>query len=102
MAAGERTGENVDVTPLTAVVAGLALYRLTRLITADAITEPLRDRAPGWMSPMLGCPWCLSMWLAPPVAASVLWLSDGWGWWLAAGSLAGSAVAGLLSAYDGG
>jgi hypothetical protein len=53
----------------------LALWRLTRLVTADELTAPLRERAQSWAlerrKPMLhyllGCPYCMSVWLAPAV-----------------------------------
>lgn len=88
------------VTPLVLLVTALAVYRLTLLVTADAITGPLRGRLPeGRLAELLGCPWCSSVWLAPPVVASGLWWSTGWGWWLVMGSLAASAVAGFLASY---
>lgn len=86
-------------------VAVLACYRATLLVVADEITAPPRD----WLiarvgedsrpAYLLSCPWCSSAYLAPLVLASALWWSDGWGWWLAAGSLAASAVTGFLASY---
>lgn len=88
-----------DVTPLVALVAALAVYRLTLLVTSDAVTEPLRERSSGWLGELLSCPWCSSMWLAPPVVASAVWWSTGRAWWIAMGSLAASAVAGFLAEF---
>ena len=89
--------------PLVVLVAVLAVYRLTMLVTADEITRPLRDRlvvaAPGRFDYLLECPWCASIYVAPPVMASAYWWSDGWGWWLTAGSLAASAVTGIIASY---
>jgi hypothetical protein len=62
---------------LLLVLAALATYRLTRLVTADKITEPVRgwvvDRS-AWAGYLVTCDWCLSIWVAPPVAlCAVLW-----------------------------
>jgi hypothetical protein len=44
----------------------LAVYRLTRLITEDVITLPIRDRVRNRLTlhEFLTCPWCVSPWLA--------------------------------------
>lgn len=56
----------------TFVLAALATYRLTRLVTADQITMPLRtwvlDRNQ-WLGYLVTCDWCFSMWVAPWVTA---------------------------------
>lgn len=65
---------------LVLVVYALALMRLTRLVNADTITDPVRiaiarrardeSRSPTerarWSTVeyFTGCPWCVSMWLA--------------------------------------
>ena len=59
------------------IVAVLATYRLTRLVTADKITEPIRgwvvDRSE-WFGYLVTCDWCLSIWVAPlPALGIVLW-----------------------------
>lgn len=59
------------------VLAILATYRATRLVTADMITERFRD----WVDArsetfgyLVQCDWCTSIWLAPaPAVAVVLW-----------------------------
>ncbi len=59
------------------ILAALATYRATRLITGDMISERFRD----WVesrSEMFGylvsCDWCTSIWLAPlPALSVVLW-----------------------------
>jgi hypothetical protein len=64
----------------------LAVARVTGLITADSITEPIRDRVilwlddtPGssgeWFSTLITCPWCAGMWVSL-VAAPLVWF---WG-----------------------
>lgn len=93
------------MSPLVALVAALACYRATLLVTADEITRPWRDRAleqlgdDSRLGYLIGCPWCASMYVAPAVVGSALAWGDGWGWWLAAGSLAASAVTGALASY---
>jgi hypothetical protein len=77
----------------------LACYRLTRLIVADGLTAPLRDRVVQIGRPMLTeyitCPWCVS----PPIAGMVVLAQSlvGGVWIYLAAVLAFSAVAGLLS-----
>lgn len=88
--------------PLVLLVAALACYRATLLVTADEITRPWRERVTeraGRLAYLVDCPWCVSMYLAPVAVASALAWGDGWGWWLAAGSLAASAITGALASY---
>ena len=64
------------MTALLVVVAALATYRVTRLVTADQITEPLRAFAERrkWTGYLAQCDWCLSIWVAPgPALCVVLW-----------------------------
>lgn len=61
------------------LLAALTTYRLTRLVTADAITEPLRvwaDTKSAKFGYLLSCDWCLSMWFAPSVSVGVLVWGD--------------------------
>lgn len=87
--------------PTLLVIYALALYRLTRLVTEDYVTERprtwLAERGLTW-SVFITCPWCVSVWLAggwlilAAVAAPVA---------LVLGAiLALSAVAGLLSSWE--
>lgn len=78
------------------VLAALAAYRLTRLVTADLITSRLRvwltrrNETLGYLS---GCDWCVSVWLAPaPVAATLLWPGNR----LVIGVIAALAVSGVV------
>lgn len=88
------------------VVDALAVYRLTRLVTTDEVTAPLRSKAldrwpphradgtPRW-SYALTCDWCASIYVsAGAVAASKMFPRA---WNLAAAVLAASAVTGLVS-----
>jgi hypothetical protein len=73
------------------VVDALATYRLTILVTRDAITEPLRRgrRAIFW-----ACTWCTSIWIAAVVVALTrFWPTE---WQYPAMLLALSAVAGYM------
>jgi hypothetical protein len=62
---------------LLTLLAGLATYRLTRLVTADRIFQAPRAwvvqryRRLGYL---VTCDWCLSIWVAPaPAVAVILW-----------------------------
>jgi len=64
------------------VLAGLfATARLTRLLSADRVLLPLRAAIVRRFGPssalgyLVHCRWCVSMYMAPPVAAAVLWLT---------------------------
>lgn len=64
--------------PLTLLSDALAVYRLTKLINEDRLTEPLRDllseKFPPKPQPIgfkqslpvyfVHCPWCVSVWAA--------------------------------------
>jgi hypothetical protein len=71
---------------LAVLIYALAVARVTGLIVADTITEPIRDRiiswlddTPGsageWFSSLITCPWCAGMWVSL-VAAPLVWF---WG-----------------------
>jgi hypothetical protein len=55
------------------VVLTLAAFRLTRLITRDAITKPLRARAIEKMKfdELINCDWCTGVWVALAVVVVV-------------------------------
>jgi hypothetical protein len=63
-----------------------ATARLTRLVTGDSITEPLRvrtrlwarreSRVGAWMDELITCPWCVSVWLGTLVAFTTIWWTD--------------------------
>lgn len=71
---------------LQLLIYALAVARVTGLIVADTITEPVRDRlvnwlddTPGsageWFSSLITCPWCAGMWVSL-AAAPLVWF---WG-----------------------
>jgi hypothetical protein len=87
--------------PVTLLVGGLAVHRLTRLVTEDVITRRPRWAVQQWAEgtaqrsahPQIGylvtCPWCVSIWVAAgwavfavaaptvaaPVGAALAWSS---------------------------
>ncbi len=78
------------VFPVVLTLLGLfATARVTRLISADKISEPIRAAVvrrwgpSSWLGYLLHCRWCVSMYVAPVFAAAVLWLLPNWrlGWW---------------------
>lgn len=88
------------------VVAVLAVYRVTRLVTGDYITETprrwLQRHLPEKLAYLIGCPHCASFWIAIPVSWAAIFhmgVSFPGNRWLWVGmlTLAGSAVAGQLS-----
>lgn len=94
------------MTYLAVVLWVLALARLTRLVNADTLTDPLRIAVArrwgedGWASYFMTCPWCVSIWLGfatawlPVVAFGLTW------WTYPLLALAGSYVTGMLAQLD--
>jgi hypothetical protein len=99
---------NLTVYLLLAVVVGVVgTARLTRLVVDDTWppVAALRDwwdrrtNTSGW-NDLLHCPWCVSMWFAPPCLAWA-WLTDlHWSWWVFYGWLAGAYAAGAIVVRD--
>lgn len=88
------------MTPLLLVLIIGATARAVRLIGADTISEPFRDRwlTPGsWFETLFTCPWCLSMWIAPIVVACAY--TCDWFVWPAA-ALTASHATGLLAGWE--
>lgn len=84
------------------VLVCLATFRLTRLLTDDAISLPIRERLEP--RPMLGylvtCRWCASIWAGALLAGLAAALPESQILWAALLALSASAVAGLLSRLD--
>ncbi len=108
------------------LVDGLACYRLTRLVTADTITRPIREqvyrfayageldyivgdldaavdddmaehKAPH-LAELVRCRWCCSVWVAAGIVVARRLIPH---WWApVAELLAGSAVAVLISGLE--
>ncbi len=85
------------MTPLGFVVVCLAAARLTRLVTEDTITEPLRvwasDRP--FLYELITCPWCIGFWISLGCVAA-WWTAGDRAVWLLA-PFAVSYVAGWLN-----
>ena len=70
---------------LVALLSFGAVARLTRLLTADTITAPIRNAirrrygAESAAASFIECPWCVSVWIAAPVAPLAYWF--GLNWW---------------------
>jgi hypothetical protein len=71
---------------LQLLIYALAVARVTGLIYADTITEPVRDWLIGWLddrpatlgsfiAALIQCPWCAGMWVSL-IAAPLVWF---WG-----------------------
>jgi hypothetical protein len=91
------------MTPFLLTLVALSTYRLTRLITADRLTQRIREWAIG-RGEMIGylatCDWCLSIWIAPvPSILAVAYPSNR----LLLGAfvaLSASALTGLIAATE--
>jgi hypothetical protein len=85
------------------IVTMLATYRLTRLVTADEITKGIRgwvvDRSE-WFGYLVTCDWCLSVWVAPLPALSVVVWGDVTPVQVVLVALALSGATGLLSLLE--
>lgn len=85
------------------VLTLLAVWRVSRLLAIDFITEPYRR----WMEarhPKLGylaeCPWCTSIWVAPVVVVPPVIWPDNRAVFAAIVCLAASGVAGFLATIE--
>lgn len=78
----------------------LAIYRITRLILQDEILDGPREWAfskvkrGGKLEYLLTCPWCVSFWVAIPLA--ILYLVSPTGMMVVGLPFAGSAVTGII------
>jgi hypothetical protein len=85
------------------VLAVLATYRLTRLVTADKITERFRvavDSRNKTLGYLVTCDWCLSIWVAPWPALCIMAWPTNRGVLFALTALSLSAITGLLSLVE--
>ena len=96
----------MTMTWLVAVLAILTVARLTRLVTADYVTAPIRDRLVArWgedakRSYLVTCDYCASIYVAVPVSiVAVLW-GDNRVILIGLLALAASFVAGLTAQLD--
>jgi hypothetical protein len=81
--------------PLTLLLASLAVYRLSRMLTDEEGPFMVFTRLRGlaktdtWIGRGLECIMCMSVWVALPVA---LWVDWSWNWWLTWLALSGVTV----------
>lgn len=82
---------------LTFAFDALAAYRVTRLVTRDRITAPVRDRfdPEGVVGELIRCSWCTGVWVAAGVVAARRVAPRVWA--PAAEALAVAAVVGLIA-----
>ena len=57
-------------TVVEVAVFGLVAFRLWRVVGADTITEPLRERIGERARGFLECPWCAGFWVAAATVAA--------------------------------
>lgn len=85
---------------LTLVLAATGLARITRLIIDDTILDRPRLwwtlRLPPFWVYLLGCPWCLSVWLAAPTALGIAYAYRSWPLLLAWPSLSYATILGYV------
>jgi len=89
---------------ITIILVALATYRLTRLVTADRITQKFRESiiARGEMIGYLAtCDWCLSIWVAPIPTALAIMYPDNRLILIGLVALSASALTGLLAGVEG-
>jgi len=91
---------------LLVVLAIGSTMRLTRLVTADKLTEPVRERLLRWWgedrlaSYMVTCDYCTSMYVAPIVATVTVFWPDDRAVMIGLIALTASMVAGLVAAHE--
>lgn len=89
---------------ITIILVALSTYRLTRLVTADRITQKLREAviARGEMVGYLAtCDWCLSIWVAPIPSSLVIMFPGNRLILVGLLALSASALTGLLAGIEG-
>lgn len=87
------------------LVDAIAVYRLTRLVVEDGITEPIRERIIGrgdktrdWWFQLLTCRYCVGVWVGFGVMGARWLLPDVWQW--AAYALAIASAAPLVARLE--
>lgn len=86
---------------LDLAVDAAAAYRLTRLVTTDRISDPLREAiGRRWpesrLDVLVNCPWCTGVWVAAGVQAASTFAPRAWR--PVARALAVAAIAGVAGA----
>jgi hypothetical protein len=80
---------------IAVVLDAFAVFRLTRLVVQDTISDPFRrwlDRNfTGGLVTLFSCPWCMSVWFAGGAAAATYFAWFVWQWVALAFAAAGAA-----------
>jgi hypothetical protein len=94
-----------DMSIFQFTLLGLATYRITRLITRDMITAPLRNAfwkkfppESSYLGYLSTCEWCFSFWIGSGLVISAIIIPTVT--YIVATICAVSAIAGLLTAYE--
>lgn len=85
------------------VIDALAAYRITRLVTEDTITEPIRERIEARaiisgrkrLAKLVSCPWCVGVYVGVGVVVARAVAPRQWA--VAARALALSAATGIVA-----
>lgn len=88
---------------LLLILAFLATWRLSRLLTTDYLFEFYRRWMKRWGEKteyFAECPWCTSVWLAVPVIWLAVEFPDSKVLLVAYGALAASGVTGMLTTLE--
>lgn len=101
--------------PIIAFTAFAATARLTRLFGRDTLTYPIRDflaakatpqndddKPPAvwsWLNELIGCPWCLSIWIAAGAAPAAILYGDHLAYQIPAALLTISWLTGLAATH---
>lgn len=94
-----------DITLLQFLILGLATFRVTRMITRDHITAPIRElfwkKFPpekSYIGYLSTCDWCFSFWIGSAFVISAI-INPSVAY-IVASVFAVAALAGLLAAYE--
>ncbi|QFP94065.1 hypothetical protein SEA_JABBERWOCKY_10 [Gordonia phage Jabberwocky] len=91
--------------PITLLLTILFVWRVTRLIIADAILDRprnwivLRYGPEQWFAYLITCAWCVSVWVAAAVFVASYWWADTAWWFIMVATGAASLVAGVGSRW---
>jgi len=95
----------IDMTALQFVLLGIATFRVTRLVTRDTVTQPIRTlfwaKFPpekSYIGYLSTCEWCLSFWIGSVFVVSSIIIPSVT--YIVATVFSVSAIAGLLTAYE--
>lgn len=93
------------IDPLVALLTILFVWRVTRLLVADQILKPVRDRIvlrlgpDQWFAYLITCPWCTSVWVGAGTAVAAYWWADTRWWFIMVLAGAASLVTGVGSTW---